>query len=131
VAGKHVKGEGSGGRGNGRRRPFRMDWVIGTGWVHTHGMAEHGLPEVEARHMPDYLAESAAGLIRHVCDYMLDKGKRVKAGETMAISPRTRFLFVEGKPLPGEEDHYEVERLLIVDVEHVCECCRLKPSDQN
>ena len=108
-----------------------MHWVIGTGWIHTHGMAERGYPEVEVRGVPDFLAESAAGLIRHVCNYMLDEEVRIKPGETMETSPRTRFRLIKAEPLPGEEDHYLVERLQIVDVEQVCDCCGLKESELN
>jgi hypothetical protein len=102
---------------------FDMHWVIGTGWIHTHGMADRGYPEVEVRGVPDFLAESAAGLIRHVCNYMLDEVVRINPGETMETSSRTRFRLIKSEPLPGEEDHYAVERLHIVDVAQVCECC--------
>jgi Domain of unknown function (DUF4261) len=109
---------------NGRQaKRFNMHWVIGTGWIHTHGMEERGYPEVEVRGVPDFLAESVAGLIRHVCDYMLDEAVSIKPGETMQTSPRTRFQLIKPEPLPGEEDHYTVERLQIVDVEHICEHC--------
>jgi hypothetical protein len=101
---------------------YEMHWVIG-GWVHTHGMDAHGYPEIEVRGVPDFLGESVVALIRHVCNYMLDEEVRIKPGETMEISPRTRFRLIKPDPLPGEEDHYDVERLQIVDVEQVCDCC--------
>jgi Domain of unknown function (DUF4261) len=102
---------------------FDIHWVIGTGWIHTHGMADRGYPEVEVRGVPDFLAEAAAGLIRHVCDYMLDEVVRIKPGETIETSPRTRFQLIKPEPLPGEGEHYSVERLQIMDVEHICEQC--------
>ena len=74
-----------------REKRFDMHWVIGTGWIHTHGMAERGYPEVEVRGVPDFLAESAAELIRHVCDYMLDEMVRIKPGETMEIGQEADF----------------------------------------
>jgi hypothetical protein len=86
-------------------------------------MAERGYPEVEVRGVPDFLAESAAELIRHVCDYMLDEKVCIKPGETMEIVPRSRFQMIKPEPLAGQEDHYTVERLQIVDVEQACECC--------
>lgn len=101
----------------------RFDWVLGTGWVHSHGMDRYGLPELEVRNVPDFLAEAAARLLRHVCNYMLDSGRTVRAEETMATSPNTRFRFVRPEPMPGMESHYETERLQIVDVEGVCGCC--------
>lgn len=106
-----------------REKRFDIHWVIGTGWIHTHGMAERGYLEVEGRGVPDFLAESAADLIRHVCDYMLDEMVRIKPGKTMETSPETRFQLIKPEPLAGEEDHYAVDRLQIVEVEHVCECC--------
>lgn len=109
-------------RGRAAKR-FDLHWVVGLGWIHTHGMTDRGFPEVEVRHIPDFLAEPAADLIRHVCDYMLDTGTRIRPGETMETSPRTRFRLVRAEPLPGEEDHYTVECLQIVDVEHTCDSC--------
>ena len=110
---------------------FNLHWVIGTGWIHTHGMAERGYPEVEARGVPDFLAESAADLIRHICDYMLDSNVRIQPGETMAVSPRTRFRLVKSEPCPEEKDHYTVERLRMVDLGPVCDCCWRKESELN
>jgi hypothetical protein len=91
-------------------------------------MAALGFPEIEVRHVQAFLAEDAGRLVRHVCDYMLDSGKRIKPGETMATSPRTTLQFVIAKPMLGHEDHYDVERLLIVETEPVCECCGGKPA---
>lgn len=102
---------------------FLMHWVIGTGWVHSHGMDEKGFPEVEVRDVPDFLAEPAAKLIRSVCDYMLDGGIRIRPGEIMQTSPRTSFRLITPEPMPGEEDHYAVARLQIVDLEQSCDRC--------
>ncbi len=103
--------------------------VTGTGWVHTHGLADLGLPELEIRGVPDFLAEDAARLLKLVARYM--KTNRVKLGETMATSPRTAFRFVKAAPIPGNEDHYEDERWQIVDVETACECCGLRSHEKN
>ncbi|OJW13158.1 MAG: hypothetical protein BGO49_20385 [Planctomycetales bacterium 71-10] len=116
-------------RSSATRERVRIHWVTDSGWLHTHGMDSLGLPELEIRDVPGFLAEDAGRLLRHVCDYMADSGARIKSGETMATSPRTRLKFVKPEPMPGVEDHYTAERLLIVDVEPVCECCRAKPSD--
>ncbi len=75
------------------------------GWVHTHGMDEYGLPELEIRDVPGFLAEDAARLLNHVCDYMLDSGNVIKLGETMAVSSRSRFRFIKSEAIPGEEEH--------------------------
>lgn len=120
-----IRATGGGDGGNG----IDFHHVIGTGWIHTHGMAERGFPELEVRHVPDFLAEPAASLLKHVCDYMLDTCTRIKPGEVMETSPRTRFRMIKGEPLSGEENHYTAERLLLVDVEHTCECCGGKSSE--
>ena len=70
-----------------------IHWVTDRGWVHTHGMDALGLPELEIRDCPAYFGEAAARILRQVCDYMLDSGKVVKAGENMGISERTMFHF--------------------------------------
>jgi hypothetical protein len=108
-----------------------MDGRETKGWVHTHGMADLGLPELEVRGCPTFLGESAASILLGVCDYMLDSGMVVRAGETMGISDKTRFRFVKPTPIPGQEEHYEVERLQIVEMERGCDTCGLSPSQLN
>ncbi len=114
-----------------RREAISIQYVIDSGWLHTHGMDAEGLPELEMRHVPAFLADAAAGLLRQVCGYMLESGTSIRADETMSTSPRTRFKFVKPEPMPGEEGHYESERLQIVDHEPVCDCCRLEGSERN
>jgi len=94
-------------------------------------MDRFGLPELEIRNVPSFLAESAALILRHTCDYMLDSGRKVSLGETMGLSDRTVFQFVKSEPLPGEDEHYRVDRWEIAEVECLCEECRLKKADCN
>ncbi len=91
--------------------------------VHTHGMDRLGLPELEMREVPGFLVEAAANILREISDYMSDPGNNVSVGETMAISDRTAFRFAKAMPIPGQENHYEVERWRIVEVECQCEEC--------
>jgi hypothetical protein len=105
-----------------------IDWVISgsetKGWIHTHGMDKFGLPELEIRSVPSFLAEPAAALLRHVSDYMRKPGVTVRVGETMETSPRTRFRFVKSAPILGEEHHYIVERWQIVELDdQPCDTC--------
>lgn len=93
------------------------------GWLHTHGMNRLGLPELEIRDVQLFLAEPAGALLRHVCDYMHNSGTRVYDGETMATSDKTIFRFVNSVPIPGQENHFEVERLRIVEVDVPCSEC--------
>src|SRR5438552_1354406 len=102
-----------------------MHHVLGQGWVHTHGMDRHGLPELEVRGVPGFLAAAAADLLRHACDYMLASGKVMKAGEIVEVSPGTYYRLARPDPTPGDEGHYEVERLRLEDVQATCSCCGL------
>jgi hypothetical protein len=104
----------------------RIDHVIGSGWIHTHGMQVEGYPELEMRAVPLFLAKPASELLYDVCDYMLRTGRRVKAGETMASSGAV-LKFVRPEPMPSCENHYQVERLQIVDVGASCHCCGTVP----
>ena len=96
--------------------------VLATGWVHTHGMTAFGLPEFEIRDVPDLFVEAACGILRSVCHYLKAHGVVVRAGETMALSPKTAFRFIRPEPIPGEDDHYQQERWQIVEVEASCDC---------
>lgn len=93
------------------------------GWVHTHGMDEYDLPELEMRHVPLFLVPDAYRMIREVCDYMLTAPTPVLAGQTMQLGAAV-LRFVTPVPIPGEEDHYEYPCLQIVDADTVCDCCR-------
>jgi len=93
------------------------------GWVHSHGMDQQGLPELEMRNVPAFLVEAAADILRETCKYMIESGNKVSLGETMAVSDRTVFRFVHANPIPGQENHFEAERWQIVEVEGLCEEC--------
>ena len=91
------------------------------GWVHTHGMDRFGFPELEIRNVPAFLVGGAAVILRTVGNYMIDSGKKVSLGETMAISDESVFRFEKAKSIVGQENHYTTERWQIVDAE--CQCC--------
>jgi hypothetical protein len=110
---------------------MKMHHVIGMGWVHTHGMADLGLPELEIRGIHDFLAEDAARLLKEVCGYMQTSERPVRLGETMSTGPRTAFRFVKAALIPGNEDHYDDERWQLVDIERSCDCCGLKSHEKN
>lgn len=101
--------------------PITIHYLIEDRWAHTHGMEALGLPELEIRNVPSLFVEAAMALLQHVCDYMQKPGVVVKAGELMTTSPKTRFQFKASEPIPGEEDHYEVERFQLVGIEPTCE----------
>jgi hypothetical protein len=96
-------------------------------WIHTHGLVTYGLPELEIRNLPVFMFPAGARLLNQVGQYMIDNRTAVKAGENMQVhdsSGRPLILhFWESPPYPGAEDHYEVERLAIVDPPGMAQCC--------
>ncbi len=92
-------------------------------WLHTHGMAERGLPELEIRGVPSYLADFAGRALRQVCEYMQEPGVKVRLGETMQIGPNSVVRFEKLPPITGSEDHYEVERWAFAPVGMTCAEC--------
>src|SRR5687767_9114505 len=100
---------------------FVTDGEKQKGWVHTHGMEELGLPELEIRDLPLFLAPDAGRLINHVSQYLydgkhgIDGAKPVSLGEVMAISPFCRFKFVKLDPIEGDEAHFKHERWSLSD----------------
>lgn len=92
-------------------------------WLHTHGMAELGLPELEIRAVPSYLADFAGRALRLVCEHMQEPGVKVRLGETMQIGPNSVVRFEKLSAIPGSEDHYEVERWAFAAVGMTCAEC--------
>ncbi len=99
------------------------------GWLHTHGLAEHGIPELEIRNVPLFLGPVAAALVNDVCDYLLnDAPLPLEAGQSMSCGTSTLH-FVAAQPDPAggyDAAHYRDVRLLIVDppdTEGACEEC--------
>jgi len=113
----------------------KFHWLVDgretKGWIHTHGMEDLGLPELEIRDCPAFLGEAAMRILRAVCDYMVGSGVAVQAGETMEISDITQFRFAKPTPLTQEQDHYNVARLQIVEMEPRCDECNLLSAEKN
>lgn len=104
------------------------------GWVHTHGMATMGLPELEIRNVnPLYLMSTAGGLLNHIAQYMLDAKRGVDGAEAVKLndtfgfghSPDQKGRFVKLDPIPGDEEHFTHERWALVPAEEsiVCTSC--------
>ena len=102
---------------------FAIHHVIEDGWVHTHGMDELGLPELEIRNVPSLFVDDAIRLTRFVCAYMQEPGVVMQSGEIMSTSPNTHFQFKASEPITGEEDHFEVARFELVGLNPACEGC--------
>jgi hypothetical protein len=97
------------------------------GWVHTHGMAKFGKPELEMRNVPLFLVGQATHLINQVCDYILNSGKKVQAGEVFQMGPSI-FRLHEASPIDPDDKalvelHYRTPRWIFVEMQHECAAC--------
>lgn len=101
-------------------------YVSGPGWLHSHGMDRHGLPELEARQVPAYLAPTVIDILGAICERMLTTRTRPPLNVGFQAINGMPIQLVKGEPLPGDEDHYVTERWLVQDVEPTCECCRAR-----
>lgn len=97
------------------------------GWLHTHGLARHGKPELELRKVPAFLRRPAYALLDEVADYLLNRAiAPLLPGQTMLLG-RDVILFVESAADDeGGYDslHYgECVRLCLVDPPPgLCDC---------
>jgi hypothetical protein len=112
------------------QKEIRIDMVTNgpaKGWVHTHGLAKFGRPELEIRNVPSYFSATAGTLLNEIADYMLNgTDKPVLAGQKMAIGRFTLFKFHKFGPddkAGYDSNHYGTERLCIGDTEMQCACC--------
>lgn len=122
----------------GRRRGARLDPLReivlhhicdgpAKGWLHTHGLAAHGKPELEIRDVPLFLGKLACSLLNELADYMLNDATRpVLAGERIQWG-RCSIQVLEARPDPGagyDVEHYAgCVRLVLVDPpESACLC---------
>jgi hypothetical protein len=97
------------------------------GWLHTHGLAAHGKPELEIRDVPLFLGKLACRLLNELADYMLNDATRpVVAGERIQWG-RCSIQVLEARPDPDagyDAEHYAGGvRLVLVDPpESACSC---------
>lgn len=97
------------------------------GWVHTHGLDKHGLPELEVRGVPLFLAEDAVVLLNEISDYLLNSGNPVKPGQTMQVGNR-HIVFESGHSRDAALDagHYDTPRLCVKDDPRMYGACSSK-----
>jgi hypothetical protein len=103
----------------------------GSGWIHTHGLDKHGLPELEVRDVPMFLAVDAVMLLNAISSYMLNNtDKKVLAGQNMQVGDR-HVAFENGIPVNAkvDADHYKTRRLRVVDAPYMLGSCE-SPSHQ-
>src|SRR5258706_7858742 len=74
------------------------------GWPHTHGMDAHGLPELELRDIPGFLARDAGAILRQVCDYLMTSEKPVVLGRDHVPFTALNFSVCAGCSNPGPSE---------------------------
>jgi hypothetical protein len=104
------------------------DWPA-RGWLHTHGLAARGLPELEIRNVPLFLGKAAAGVLNDFADYLLNEATApLLAGQLVRLGHYS-VQVVAGQPNPTagyDPEHYADIRLGVVDapeMECACEEC--------
>lgn len=97
------------------------------GWVHTHGMQSHGLPELEIVGLPLFMVPPATSLLNEIADYMLNEDAEVLPGQRMQIGRVLVGFVAPLEPLKGGENHYEYPVLRVVDPDKV-DVPRIDPS---
>lgn len=105
------------------------------GWVHTHGLAAHGRPELEIRNLPLFMGSLASRLLNEIADYLLnDAARPLRAGELIAFGRRqVQVVAAEADEAAGyDAAHYSgYVRLRLVDppdAECACDECAREPS---
>ncbi len=102
----------------------------GKGWLHTHGLAAHGKPELEMRNVPLFLGQAAAAVLNDLADYLLnDAAAPLVAGELVKYGDSS-IRVVAGRPDADagyDPSHYEDGVRLVVedppDTGCACEEC--------
>ena len=101
-----------------------------TAWVHTHGLQDFGLAELEIRDVPRFLGMLAGRLLNDVADYMLNPERPVLVNDLIEIDDMGFVQVVPAVPqqglIPG---HYDHERWTVIDAPLSlcrCETCEAK-----
>lgn len=97
------------------------------GWVHTHGLAALGYPELEIRSVPSMFIVPAAMMLNDVADYLVNRSAGpLLAGHEMTLGGMAVHFHASG---PDEaagyaSDHYKVPRLRMEGVDATqCASC--------
>ena len=96
------------------------------GWLHTHGLARHGKPELEIRGLPLFMRRAGSAILNDLAGYLLNDATAPLLPGQIIEGPGGPIRAVEGRPddsLGYRADHYTTPRLTLVDAESMgCEC---------
>lgn len=97
------------------------------GWVHTHGLAKFGKPELEIRNVPSIFGTAACSMLNGIADYMVNHAtKPILPGQHMEWDRATILRFHEGKADEAagyDENHYKTPVLTVTARDFECSCC--------
>jgi hypothetical protein len=88
------------------------------GWLHTHGLAAHGRPELEMRNVPLFLGAAAAELLNDFADDLLNDAAAPLLANQLVQWGSSSIRVVEGRPDANagyDPAHYDGVRLVLVD----------------
>ncbi|MCZ7686469.1 MAG: hypothetical protein M5U28_50025 [Sandaracinaceae bacterium] len=97
-------------------------------WIHTHGLAERGLPELEIRRVPTWAKRPAARLLNALADYLVSPDKPVHVGEMIEVDGFGALQLVRAEPREPIADHYDHERWAVVSAPEACPCAYCQAS---
>lgn len=102
-----------------KRSPIEVEHIVGGpshGWVHTHGLAVLGLPELEIRGVPAFLGTAASRLLVDVANHLAHGQVDPLPGATLTLDryPQMRLELL-GPGAGYDADHYGDTRLCLVD----------------
>lgn len=96
-------------------------------WIHTHGLRDRALPELELRAVPTWMMRPGTRLLNAIADYLIRPEKAVFAGDVFDVPGFGMVQLTEAEPREPIADHYDHERWTVVNApeeSHPCECCR-------
>jgi hypothetical protein len=96
-------------------------------WMHTHGLADHGLPELEIRGLPRFFFVEGGSLLNALADYLLNEPRPVKPFDYISLDGPRGGTLIQLVPAEVREPitgHYDHPRLTVQDPppELCCDC---------
>jgi hypothetical protein len=116
------------------RREIELHYITdgpARGWVHTHGLAEHGKPELEIRNVPGFLSAAACDVLNDFSGYLLNEATTpLLAGQLVSLGPHSILVAVAhpDESAGYERSHYDgCVRLTLIDApSSPCDCAECR-----
>jgi len=102
-----------------RRSAIDVHHILGGpthGWVHTHGLAQLGLPELEIRGVPAFLGAAASRLLVEVANHLAEGKDTAEAGVLIQLDKQPAIrLDALGPTDDYDADHFQAVRFCLMD----------------